>query len=60
MSPKGASALLFKTIELRHFVYFTKVDWTGGLYVTAGFAGSRTISPIAGAWFAMVSIGSNG
>ncbi len=38
---KGTSVVLYRTLELRHFQYFTTTDWPGGLYCSPTFAGSR-------------------
>lgn len=35
-------------------------EWTGGLYVSPTIAGSRPGGLIAGAWAAMISLGSEG
>ena len=58
-APKGVSAVFYKTKELRHFQYFSTTTWPGGLYLTPNAMGSRSGSPIAGAWFAMVYLGYN-
>ena len=59
-APKGVSAVFYKTKELRHYQYFSTTTWPGGIYLTPNAMGSRSGSPIAGAWFAMVYIGYNG
>ncbi|MDP3235001.1 MAG: aminotransferase class V-fold PLP-dependent enzyme [Myxococcales bacterium] len=57
---KGSSVVLYRGRALRRSQYFTTPEWTGGLYVTPGFAGSRPGALIASAWAAMVSLGHDG
>lgn len=57
---KGTSVVLYRGRGLRRFQYFTSPDWSGGLYVTPGFAGSRPGALIATAWAAMMSLGRDG
>jgi glutamate/tyrosine decarboxylase-like PLP-dependent enzyme len=57
---KGTSVVLYRGRELRRAQYFTTPEWTGGLYVTQGFAGSRPGALIASAWATMVSLGREG
>ncbi|MFO0599845.1 MAG: aminotransferase class V-fold PLP-dependent enzyme [Myxococcaceae bacterium] len=57
---KGTSVVLYRGHELRRCQYFTTPDWTGGLYVTPGFAGSRPGALIASAWATMMSMGREG
>jgi glutamate/tyrosine decarboxylase-like PLP-dependent enzyme len=47
---KGTSVVLYRGHALRRHQYFSTPDWSGGLYVTAGFAGSRPGALIASAW----------
>ena len=39
---------------------FTTMYWPGGLYGTPGIAGSRSGTPIAGAWISMMKMGEEG
>lgn len=57
---KGTSVVLYRGRGLRRFQYFTSPDWSGGLYVTPGFAGSRPGALIASAWATMMSLGREG
>lgn len=54
ITPKGLSVLLYRTKDLRRFQFYSKSDWTGGIYVTPGFLGSRSSVAIAGGWFSLV------
>ena len=51
---KGTSALLYRSKSLRSFQYFTYPDWPGGLYLSPGFAGSRSGGLIASSWASML------
>ncbi len=57
---KGTSVVLYRGKALRRAQYFTTPDWSGGLYVTPGFAGSRPGALIASAWATMMSMGRDG
>lgn len=41
-------------------IHMIVTEWTGGLYVSPTIAGSRAGGLIAGAWAAMISLGSEG
>jgi sphinganine-1-phosphate aldolase len=57
---KGSSVLLYRDKDLRKNQYFTYPDWPGGLYVSPGFAGSRSGGIIASTWAAMLATGESG
>jgi len=57
---KGTSVVVYRSIALRHFQYFTLTDWPGGLYCSPTFAGSRPGGLSAACWAALVSIGEDG
>jgi len=57
---KGTSVVLYRSVELRRFQYFTASDWPGGLYYSPTLAGSRPGSLSAVCWAAMVSMGEAG
>jgi sphinganine-1-phosphate aldolase len=57
---KGTSVVLYRTLELRHFQYFTTTDWPGGLYCSPTFAGSRPGALSAACWAALISVGEAG
>lgn len=60
LSGKGASILLYSSAKLRRGQFFTTCMWPGGLYGTAGIAGSRSGVAIASAWISMMKMGING
>lgn len=57
---KGTSVLLYRGRSLRRYQWFVNVDWTGGLYLSPTFAGSRPGALSAACWAAMVSMGEQG
>jgi sphinganine-1-phosphate aldolase len=57
---KGASVILYKNAELRHGQFYVKTDWSGGVYGSPSFMGTRGGSAIAAAWAALHVIGENG
>ena len=57
---KGSSVLLYRDRELRKRQYFTYPDWPGGLYVSPGFAGSRSGGILASTWAALLATGESG
>jgi sphinganine-1-phosphate aldolase len=57
---KGSSVLLYRDKDLRKRQYFTYPDWPGGLYVSPGFAGSRSGGILASTWAALVATGETG
>lgn len=57
---KGTSTLLYRTKEMRRKQYFTFPTWPGGLYLSPGFAGSRSGGLIASTWAGMVTTGRSG
>ena len=57
---KGTSTLMYRTRELRAHQWFTYPDWPGGLYLSPGFAGSRSGGLIASTWASLVLTGREG
>ncbi len=57
---KGSSVVLYRGRALRRSQYFITPDWSGGLYATPGFAGSRPGALVASAWAALVTTGKKG
>lgn len=56
LAPKGVSSIFYKTRELRHCQYFISTTWTGGIYGTPSFPGSRSGFPTAGAWYSLTQL----
>ena len=57
---KGASVVLYKNSNLRKGQFYIKTDWSGGIYGSPSFMGTRGGGPIAAAWTALHHIGENG
>ena len=57
---KGASTLLWRSIEdMRHQI-FVATDFPGGIYASPTLLGTRPGGPIAAAWAALQSLGADG
>ena len=54
---KGASTILYRNGDLRRGQFYIKTDWTGGIYGSPSFAGSRPGGAIAAAWAVMNYVG---
>lgn len=59
-APKGSSVILYRGLELRRRQYYKTATWSGGLYSTPTFSGSRPGGLSAAAWAAMLSLGEDG
>jgi len=59
-APKGSSVLMFRTPELRHYMYTFVTEWTGGIYATPSILGSRPGGVVAATWAAMIHHGEAG
>jgi glutamate/tyrosine decarboxylase-like PLP-dependent enzyme len=57
---KGTSVLLWRDAAMRNRQYYATTDWSGGLYYSPTFAGSRPGALSAEAWAAMVTTGEDG
>lgn len=57
---KGASAVLYRSAELRRHQYFVHTDWPGGLYGSPSMTGARGGGPIAAAWAVLKLLGAEG
>jgi len=59
-SHKGTSVVLYRSPDIRRYQYTSITDWSGGLYISPGFAGSRNGALIATAWTSMLYHGIEG
>lgn len=59
-SHKGTSVVLYRSPDIRRYQYTSITDWSGGLYISPGFAGSRNGALIATAWTSMLYHGVEG
>lgn len=54
---KGASVILYRNKDLRKGQFYVKTDWSGGIYGSPSFAGTRPGGAIAAAWAVLNYIG---
>lgn len=59
-TPKGTSVVMYKNNKYRRGQFFEAINWTGGIYASPTFAGSRAGSLIALTWATLMSYGMNG
>ncbi len=59
-TPKGASTVLYRSMELREFQFFAYADWPGGVYGTPCVSGARPGGAISSAWAVMNYLGREG
>lgn len=57
---KGASLLVYRSIDYLKYQFFISTDWPGGIYASPTMAGTRAGGPIAAAWAAMQAMGEDG
>jgi len=54
---KGSSAVVYRDREYRKKQYYVYTEWSGGLYASPSFSGSRSGGTIAAAWAIMNHLG---
>ncbi|MGN6780553.1 MAG: pyridoxal phosphate-dependent decarboxylase family protein [Marmoricola sp.] len=59
-TPKGASLLLYRTVELRRPQYFASADWPGYTMLNSTMQSTKSGGPLAGAWAVVNTIGLDG
>lgn len=59
-APKGVSAILYRSRELRKHQFFISTNWKGGIYASPTTTGTRAGGAIAAAWAVMNFLGKNG
>jgi sphinganine-1-phosphate aldolase len=57
---KGASVILYRNSALRRHMFFSYINWAGGVYVSPTMTGTRPGGPIAAAWAIMNFLGEEG
>jgi sphinganine-1-phosphate aldolase len=57
---KGASVLLYRSMDIMRYQFFVFENWPGGIYASPAFPGTRPGGPIAAAWAAMKALGEEG
>jgi sphinganine-1-phosphate aldolase len=56
-APKGVSIILYRNRELRRKQFFIHTEWSGGIFASTTFSGTRSGGPVAGAWAIMKHMG---
>lgn len=59
-SPKGASVVVYRSMDYLTHQFFISTDWSGGVYASATMPGTRPGGCISAAWAAMVGMGEAG
>lgn len=60
-SAKGASVLLYRSMNTMKYQFFIYTEWKGGgIYASPSFPGTRPGGPIAAAWATMKKLGEDG
>ncbi len=59
-TPKGASTVLYRDMDLRKYQFFAYADWPGGVYGTPCVSGARPGGAISSAWAVMNYLGMEG
>jgi len=57
---KGASVLVYKSMEYLRHQFLVTTDFPGGIYISPTLLGTRSGGPIAAAWAGMKHLGENG
>lgn len=57
---KGASVLLYRSMEYMHHQFIISTDFPGGIYISPTLMGTRPGGPIAAAWAGMKHLGEAG
>jgi len=59
-APKGTSIVLYSDPLYRKYQFFIATEWSGGIYASPTFAGSRPGALVATCWAAMMFYGRSG
>jgi sphinganine-1-phosphate aldolase len=59
-APKGTSIILYKNRELRRKQFFIHTEWSGGIFASTTFMGTKSGGPMAGCWAIMNHLGRKG
>jgi len=59
-APKGTSILLHKNRELRKKQFFIHTEWSGGIFASTTFMGTKSGGPLAGCWAMIKHLGKEG
>jgi len=59
-APKGTSIILYKNRKLRRKQFFIHTEWSGGIFASTTFMGTKSGGPLAGCWAIMNHLGRKG
>ncbi|MCK4745977.1 MAG: aspartate aminotransferase family protein, partial [Bacteroidales bacterium] len=59
-APKGTSIILYRNRKLRMRQFFIHTDWSGGIFASTTFMGTKSGGPLAGCWAIMNHLGKEG
>jgi len=59
-SAKGASTILYRSIDILKYQLFVYENWPGGIFASPALLGTRPGGSIAAAWAAMTALGEDG
>ena len=57
---KGASLILYRSMDWLKHQFFVSTDWPGGIYTSPSIPGTRPAGPIAAAWTGLQAMGVDG
>jgi sphinganine-1-phosphate aldolase len=57
---KGASVILYRSMDIMKHQFFIDDDWCGGIYISPSLQGTKPGGAIAAAWAALRSVGMDG
>jgi glutamate/tyrosine decarboxylase-like PLP-dependent enzyme len=57
---KGASVILYRSMDWLKYQFFVSTDWPGGIYASPSIPGTRAAGPIAAAWTGLQAMGVEG
>lgn len=57
---KGASVILYRSMDWLKHQFFISTDWPGGIYASPSIPGTRAAGPIAAAWTGLQGMGVEG
>lgn len=57
---KGASVILYRSMDWLKYQFFVSTDWPGGIYASPSIPGTRAAGPIAAAWTGLQAMGVDG
>jgi glutamate/tyrosine decarboxylase-like PLP-dependent enzyme len=59
-APKGASVVVYRSMDYLKHQFFVTTDWSGGVYASATMPGTKPGGAISAAWAAMMGMGEAG